>query len=195
MNEYDKYIDELKEKIDKTDDIRLRYLVNKLIEEREYLANNIMLDPLTGLFNRRALDNVRDCSVLVLCDVDNFKSVNDTLGHDVGDLVLKKVAQILQNYSRRIDCVCRYGGDEFLIAFSNVDLQLVTNRMNLINEEVRKIEELIHIPISLSIGIAEHDINVPLSETITHADESLYQSKNNGKNQITIYDSKKKTLK
>ena len=117
-NENDLYINTIKEKLKDINDPELVDLINRLINERTYLAETINIDPLTGLYNRRVLQNVRDIGAVIMCDIDYFKTVNDSFGHDTGDVVIKKVAQIIMNNVRIGDVVCRYGGDEYLIIFS-----------------------------------------------------------------------------
>ena len=84
----------------------------KLIAERNYLRNVAFIDPLTGLNNRNALSRIRDFTGIMMLDVDDFKSINDTYGHDKGDEVLQKIASILLRTTRAKDCLCRLGGDE-----------------------------------------------------------------------------------
>ena len=190
-NENDKYIEIIKTKLKDVEDTELVELVNRLINERTYLAETINIDPLTGLYNRRILQNVREAGTLVLCDIDNFKSVNDTFGHDVGDRVLKNVGKILMRNVRVGDIICRFGGDEFLIIFSTTNEDVVYNRLNKIRDEVRRIIKLDNFDVTLSIGVASNDNNYDVDTLFKMADKALYQSKGNGKNQVTYYNSEK----
>jgi diguanylate cyclase (GGDEF)-like protein len=191
INENDQYISVLKEKLKSVEDHELVDLVNRLIEERMYLSETINIDPLTGLYNRRVLENVREVGTLILCDIDNFKGVNDTFGHDVGDRVLKNVGKILMRNVRVGDIICRFGGDEFLIIFSTTNEDVVYNRLNKIRDEVRRIIKLDNFDVTLSIGVASNDNNYDVDTLFKMADKALYQSKGNGKNQVTYYNSEK----
>ena len=191
INENDQYISVLKEKLKSVEDNELVDLVNRLIEERMYLSETINIDPLTGLYNRRVLENVREVGTLILCDIDNFKGVNDTFGHDVGDRVLKNVGKILMRNVRVGDIVCRFGGDEFLIIFSTTNEDVVYNRLNKIRDEVRRIIKLDNFDVTLSIGVASNENNYDVDTLFKMADKALYQSKGNGKDQVTYYNSEK----
>lgn len=155
----------------------------KLKEELDYLSNTVMIDPLTGLYDHRILSKVRDYTVVAICDVDNFR---DRYDHDGGDKVLKRISQILLNNTRRVDCVCRIQENEFLIVFTGCNLDIVYQRMEKINDEVRNIEELLDNPTSLSIGLAEKENEESLDELIKKADDALSLSKENGQGIITI---------
>ena len=130
-----------------------------------------------------------------MCDIDDFKKINDTYGHDTGDLALRIVAKELFANSRVYDYVIRFGGDEFLIIFSNCSTEIIYKRMEKIREDLTYPFRDMGLNITLSVGIAEREEKQSLAETITNADIALYKSKNNGKNTITIFDEKELTLK
>ena len=185
----DSYIDRLR-------DVRREEnaLVEKLIEERMHLADTIRIDPLTGLYNRRILPKVREVGTVIMCDIDNFKTINDTFGHDVGDEVIKSVATIFLNSIRIWDVAVRFGGDEFLIIFTTNLHEVIEKRMNDVCDMVRNTINLPNHNVSLSVGVTFNDNNEDLDTLMKKADEALYYSKENGKNQITYYE-KLKTLK
>ena len=193
--EDNKYIERLIQRLEFVDDVELVYLVNKLIEERNELLDNINVDQLTGAYNRRILNSITDFSAVVMCDIDDFKKINDTYGHDTGDLALRIVAKELFANSRVYDYVIRFGGDEFLIIFSNCSTEIIYKRMEKIREDLTYPFRDMGLNITLSVGIAEREEEQSLAETITNADIALYKSKNNGKNTITIFDEKELTLK
>ena len=95
MSEYNNYIDSIIKNLDSVNNIDLKIQILRLIEERNQLLEIVKKDTLTGAYNRRILNNINSFSVVVLCDVDDFKGINDTYGHDVGDNVLKVVTKIL----------------------------------------------------------------------------------------------------
>lgn len=188
-----KYIKRLKEKLATIDDIELSILVNKLINEREELLKSVKLDSLTGVYNRNVLNEIDDFNVVVILDIDNFKAINDTYGHDSGDVALKTISKVLLTNTRINDYVCRYGGDEFLIIFNGCDLDVVCHRLEKIKMELAKPIRNEDFSITLSDGIAVREDDESLEDTITNADIALYMSKMNGKNQFSVY-RKDKTL-
>ena len=190
-NENDLYINTIKEKLKDINDPELVDLINRLINERTYLAETINIDPLTGLYNRRVLQNVRDIGAVIMCDIDYFKTVNDSFGHDTGDVVIKKVAQIIMNNVRIGDVVCRYGGDEYLILFQTYNQNVVKERINKICNDVKRIIKLPNFQVSLSVGVSFANENEDVETMITKADKALYHSKENGKDQISYYEPEK----
>ena len=171
-------ISELYKKIDKIDDIELKKLVNNLIEE-------LKTDELTSIYNRRVLNNDIKYDVIAICDIDNFKSINDMYGHDVGDKILQLIADRLKDLIRKSDIVCRYGGDEFVIIFKNCDTIDVISRINEIKNNLL-VQDVIP-PITMSFGITEYEKNKTLSQAINEADIALYNSKRKGKNKLSCY--------
>ena len=185
-------IEKLIEKVKKTNDYELIYLMKKLIRERDYLNELVNKDSLTGLNNRRVLKNIKEYTAVVMCDIDDYKKVNDIYGHSIGDTVIKSVGNILKLSVRDEDFVCRYGGDEFIIVFVNCREDIVYDRV----ENIRKnVESRLILSngerITMSFGIAINDKD-DLEELIKKADIALYSSKNNGKNQIKKYEITKK---
>ncbi|VVO57482.1 sensor domain-containing diguanylate cyclase [Pseudomonas fluorescens] len=156
------------------------------------LNQQAFTDPLTGLANRRAMDEEllgleqagRTYSVLSL-DIDHFKKVNDTFGHDKGDLAIKQVAGTLASYSRTGDLACRAGGEEFLLILPDTDL----DSANLIAERIRHAIATGDIPgvgrITASIGIATCvQAPTPADVVLKQADECLYRAKQSGRNRV-----------
>lgn len=193
--EKDNYVEIIKEKIALIDDEELSSLINKLIEERTYLNNIIKIDSLTGVYNRRILVSIRSLGTFIMCDIDNFKQINDTYGHETGDIVLKEISHIFISNIRINDIVCRLGGDEFLIIIYADDYDLINNRINKICDEVRNCLVIPNYEITLSVGIAFADILDTVNSLLNKSDTALYESKENGKNQITYYSSEMKLKK
>ncbi len=181
--------------INRLNDIRKeeQLLIDRLIEERFYLANESKIDPLTGLYNRKILPKVRDIGTVIMCDIDNFKGINDTFGHQVGDDALRAVGQSISHNIRIGDIGCRFGGDEFIIIFTTDIYEVIDSRMKKIVEDVNKIIEFPDRTITMSIGVAFNKDHEDLATLMQKADKALYESKENGKNQISYYDSR--TLK
>ncbi|NTX36811.1 diguanylate cyclase [Myxococcus sp. CA051A] len=171
----------------------------QLYEQMERMATT---DGLTGLFNHRTFqakaDEIlaqarryqRKCSV-VLTDVDHFKSVNDTYGHPTGDQVLKGVARIIKSMARDTDVVARYGGEEFVIIMPETDAKGAFTISERIREAVKAEvfqTEMGPLRITMSLGIATFpDHGMEKQQLIDLADQCLYHSKRNGRNQsVTV---------
>ncbi|MCI0525922.1 MAG: diguanylate cyclase [Nitrospira sp.] len=158
----------------------------------EALAELAIRDPLTDLYNRRYLDyrmkeemaradrNQQPLAIL-LCDLDHFKAINDTLGHQAGDEMLKAVARRIQDSTRGTDLVFRWGGDEILIVLGETTHEGLLIAAGRIRKGVHKIAEKSHLDLDISIGIAlypEHGRTV--DELIRTADLALYIAKQGG---------------
>ena len=160
-------------------------------------------DPLTGLANRRLLTNRLEAAIarasknqskfcLIFIDLDNFKDINDTRGHDVGDDVLIAVANRLQRLQRTTDTTARLGGDEFTLIYNEIgsDNQLDT-RIGLL---LREFEQPFNIKntvyqISISVGVAQYPDDAQTSrEILMHADQAMYAAKRDGKGRHKLFD-------
>lgn len=158
-------------------------------------------DALTGLYNRREFDRIigeewqrsmrfGHTFALVMCDIDHFKKINDTHGHQVGDLVLKHVASLLGGQTRTVDRVCRYGGEEFAIIMVETprkDAHDVMERLfALLAETPCYVPETdLTIPVTLSAGVvALPDDATAVAALIAAADSALYTAKNTGRNRV-----------
>ncbi len=170
-------------------------LVDRLVEERMYLANTIKIDPLTGLYNRRILPKIREIGTVIMCDIDNFKTINDTYGHDVGDEAIKAVGHTILDNIRVGDVACRFGGDEFLIVFTTDLFDVIDKRMKKIANDVNKAIVLPDFPITLSVGVVFNKDDEKLESLLEKADQALYESKENGKNQVTYFGIEKEKVK
>ncbi len=173
------------------------YVARDITEEKamKYRAEH---DPMTGVLNRGAFDQILKVMendkrnfALILVDVDNFKKVNDTCGHIVGDTILKRVAKLLAEAFRSIDHVCRIGGDEFAVVMMNLTSDLgyvIENKIAEINNQLAKQEE--NLPtVSLSAGAAFTDRENPGESLFKDADKALYNVKKRGRNGCHIYSS------
>ncbi|KZL91615.1 diguanylate cyclase [Clostridium magnum] len=173
---------------------------NKLLEESKELKEAACTDFLTGLLNRRHIDQVlknlfndcnQDTSSLLLMDLDYFKKINDTYGHDQGDIVLKGVAKILKNSIRNSDTVARYGGEEFIAILPSASKKAAFSiaeriRINIEQKIFNLNGQEIHITISIGSAtlIREENKYQILEEWIQAADKALYKAKNNGRNLV-----------
>jgi diguanylate cyclase len=167
------------------------------------LELNTGMDTLTRLLNRRYLETIlrrqTDISMkqgfpysILILDLDHFKQVNDTYGHEIGDAVLKQFSELLLLSVRSSDFIFRYGGEEFLIVLSNVDRQKAGN----IAEKIRqKCEDHVfqlptHQPIrkTCSIGVASYSGHPDFKRIIQQADLAMYEAKAHGRNQVRVSD-------
>jgi len=166
---------------------------NLLRNQNVALDNMASIDPLTGLYNRRSMQDFFDAVMkseedfcLIMCDIDNFKRVNDTYGHDFGDVVLKEISQIIRSQVSGYGHVCRWGGEEILI-MTKVPLDHTCKIAENIRSNVEEHLFVWHetaIHCSLTLGVAAHRIGNVVEDTITHADKRLYYGKKNGKNRV-----------
>lgn len=162
----------------------------------EVISAQYQFDPLTKLLNRRAFKPIlmhelsrvnrqETKTCLVLMDLDNFKEVNDTFGHDTGDQILREFSDVLRASIRESDCASRHGGEEFLLCLPDTDIE----KAKLFIERLRKIivsnEYSEKIKVTASFGIALLSLNT--KQSIINADKAMYQSKANGKNQVSIF--------
>ena len=162
----------------------------------EFMATN---DVLTELLNRRAFEtqlqkyhslakrNRQPLSVLFI-DIDDFKLINDRLGHHVGDLVLKRLAKVMQSQLRTEDLLARWGGEEFIIALSNSDQEKaskVAEKLRLALEQDYQLTELAQQTVTASFGVCEAGATQSVSDVITMADHAMYESKKGGKNRVS----------
>jgi diguanylate cyclase (GGDEF)-like protein len=144
-------------------------------------------DPMTGLWNRRALDDrlaaLADAGQpvppTVMVDIDHFKRVNDLHGHDAGDRVLAAVAKAISDNVRECDFAARYGGDEFAVLLHGASQEVARH----VAERVRTaVAGSLELPVTVSIGIAEQTGDRRL--TLLAADRALYEAKRAGRNRV-----------
>ena len=173
------------------------YVIRKYSSKLEYLSK---YDSLTSLSNRGHFEEnfqkeidlskrKRQDIGLLFIDIDNFKDINDTQGHQKGDLVLQEVALILKNTIRGTDLITRWGGEEFVIVLLNSSLQNSKNISEKLRTNIEKsdiLHKLISEKVTISIGLTMLQETDTLAKVISRADEAMYLSKNNGKNQLTV---------
>ena len=161
------------------------------LERLNYQASH---DELTGAYNRAGYDLLlssidHESTIMMLIDVDNFKTINDTYGHETGDKVLIKVVQVLNSIFRDDDCICRIGGDEFVVFMvhsSRIQRPLIETKIQQINVELENTDDGLP-PISISVGIVNGK-DVKDAETMFEkTDAAMYESKKQGKHTYTFY--------
>lgn len=187
------------------EEVRLAAAINSLIQgpsEKDKVRQEANTDALTGLANRRALVSALDDVMggrrgrkseasLMFLDLDGFKPINDTYGHDVGDEVLREVAKRLETCVRDNDVICRLGGDEFVLMFNGLtERKALEERaakvLDRINEPYWVGDNRVTMGVSIGISIGPADGKTG-EDLLTAADEAMYAAKKTGKNQFTFY--------
>lgn len=170
-------------------------------QENRKLKEMLVTDPLTQISNRRYLDFHLSSSKneanefettfgLLFIDIDNFKEVNDTYGHDVGDEILKLISRTIASNIRGDDKLGRWGGEEF-IAVINVDhnlgLEKIANKLRLlVSQSAYKLDSGKDLKVTVSIGGTLYKTGEEITELVKRADSYMYESKEKGKNRVTI---------
>ena len=169
----------------------------KQLEEQRHKATH---DTLTGLpnreaYNQRAFYEMRRFAryehplTLAICDIDHFKRINDTIGHQAGDKVLRLVAQLIEKRLREVDFIARYGGEEFVILMPETSGEQALDVLEQIREDIAKMPlKFKQDPINISIcfGVKEFNCNDTTDTAFESADKALYQAKENGRNRCIL---------
>lgn len=159
-----------------------------------------LTDPLTGLFNRRHMDELLDDSqrrfarearpfCVILADIDLFKRINDELGHEAGDRVLRSVAGLFNGELRGADAVARWGGEEFLVLLDDTELEDaidVAHRLREAAEAQLGLLSGVNAGLTVTIGLSSYAADMSLKELLKRADQALYAGKAAGRNQVVV---------
>jgi len=186
LQDHSKEIDGLKKRV-----IELEGELKKAKEEAK-------TDFLTKLYNKRSLDDFMQRFeseytrynkeyTVAMFDIDHFKNVNDTYGHDAGDIILRSFAAILKKMSRDIDVVGRFGGEEFMTLLCSTDNKGAIEYAQKVRKYIEKAKFMYkgkRIPITVSIGLASRSAQPSLEATVKQADDNLYKAKSGGRNQV-----------
>ncbi len=175
---------------------RYIFIIN-IMKLKNVAEKKAITDKLTGLFNRSIIDTLIQVEIerakrnnkpisILLFDIDHFKKINDTYGHDKGDYALKTIAEIARRTLRKSDYVLRWGGEEFLVILPETDLDGATKvaekiRSNIENYNFKDIGK-----VTVSIGVTMLKMGEPLNNAIKRVDEALYAAKNKGRNRVEI---------
>lgn len=166
----------------------------KIIKYNEQLKQEAGEDALTGLKNRRntseyvkTLVLAKETFSICLCDIDFFKKVNDTYGHEFGDEVLKKIAEVFRDTAKDSAYISRWGGEEFLLIFPGLNGDDAYLKVNEIRDEIKKMaipngEDTISI--TMTYGLTEYNLNKSAIENVKEVDEKLYMGKQAGRDRI-----------
>ncbi len=169
------------------------------ITNKKKIEEISVTDQLTQLYNRFKLEKVFDAEIprvkrykrplsLILLDIDYFKSVNDNFGHNVGDEILKDVANILKNSVRKIDVIVRWGGEEFIIIALETSLSDSLKLAEKIRKKIENFEFKVIGKKTATFGVSTFMQNDTRESLIKRADEALYEAKNSGRNKVLTLD-------
>ncbi|MGP2655830.1 sensor domain-containing diguanylate cyclase [Malaciobacter sp. WC5094] len=175
--------------------ILIIYSIKGFNKKLAYLAHN---DSLTDLLNRRSFNNNlnnfhkvvkrnRKPFSLLFFDIDNFKNINDTYGHKIGDEVLKEVSKLLKEELREADLKCRWGGEEFIIGLNDTNINEALKTAEKLRKKIQSNLVLINLikkPVTASFGVTELKTNEDIDTAITRVDTAMYEAKQSGKNKV-----------
>lgn len=178
----------------------LRAMTETLSARSETLEHAALTDALTGMQNRRYFDDalreylqefrrIEKPVGLMILDLDHFKAVNDTHGHDVGDEVLRQVAQCLREFTRYHDVAARLGGEEFAVVAPNMDEELLMKLAERIRKAIASLTVMsgnVRLKVTTSVGLAVWDRKESATDFFRRADRMLYQAKRMGRNRVCV---------
>lgn len=176
--------------------IGIGILASILVEEHRELIKQALIDPLTGLHNRRGMDlssktilsyaeRKKSPVSIIAIDIDYFKSINDNFGHDVGDIVLKDVAALLLASVRTMDICCRMGGEEFILLLPDLSKEDSARQAERLRRQIEMLEIKINeesIKLTASFGVSSDSGHIDLDSLIKSADKAMYTAKSSGRN-------------
>ncbi|WP_373036259.1 GGDEF domain-containing protein [Sulfurimonas sp.] len=174
------------------------FIKKEVLRVNEKAMNYAFTDALTGLYNRHYLNdfiknftsmNKEDASfAIIFIDIDRFKDVNDTLGHSTGDCILKNLALSLQSLIRPSDILCRYGGEEFVIIFTDIFKENALKKVELIRSSIEnRTFDCKEQKITISAGISFGNSNDNIHKVIEESDKALYMAKEAGRNCVRVF--------
>lgn len=203
LNELNQYKGHLEHLVDertkelKHANTRLQEEITEKEKAQKALEQLATSDPLTLLINRRKFEELLDYEMerdkryrtgltLIFCDIDRFKQINDTHGHDAGDQVLKAVARLLRSSIRATDIVARWGGEEFLILIPNTTAELARVLAEKLRMRIDGFEFPVVRKLTASFGVTHMLGDDDRNSAIRRADAALYRAKNNGRNRVEV---------
>lgn len=174
--------------------------ISQLEKELSDVSEMVHQDQLTGALNRRGLDAAfdrestrvdrsHDPLCVALLDIDNFKRLNDSMGHQVGDKALVHLCNVIKEALRPSDSVARYGGEEFVLVLPDIELAEAASTVERLQRELTRqffLHENDRVLVTFSAGVAQREDNEPQEEVIARADKAMYLAKQTGKNRVCI---------
>ncbi len=190
--------------ISKNDQKQMEAQARALVEADAKLRDMAFKDSLTGLYNVRYLNDLLEREMIrsdrkrlpigiIMMDIDHFKKINDTHGHNAGDVLLFHVGVMLLEHIRKSDIACRYGGDEFILVLPETSSEVVMLRAQQIRNNMKamtaKSEEFTFDEITVSIGVAVYPTHgATFSDVLKKADAALYEAKRAGRDRVVLAD-------
>ncbi len=173
------------------------WLVFAMTEQSRRLRGMAITDPLTGAFNRRYLeiqaekcvqnrDRYRRPASLLLLDIDHFKHINDKFGHTVGDAALQRLVELVQARIRKMDILCRFGGEEFVLLLSETKAKNALHVAEVLRRAVERAKILPEGSMTISVGVCDVTQVQDTEHWFELADTALYQAKHNGRNRVEL---------
>ncbi|MEA3314375.1 MAG: diguanylate cyclase, partial [Campylobacterota bacterium] len=180
--------------------VKTQLKMQELQEELRVLAST---DHMTKLYNRRYFTKIsehtldlakrdkNDISIIIL-DIDKFKNINDTYGHQIGDEVIIELANRLTQLQRKSDIICRYGGEEFVILLPNTSIEAAFEVAQKIRKDIEllsiKVDNNKELKVTISLGVSQvsFDDEINIEPSLKRADNALYNAKDNGRNMVCI---------
>ena len=165
---------------------------------RDKLRSQALKDPLTGLYNRRYMEDALQRSIglaerdnaplsVIMIDLDHFKRLNDQYGHAKGDTVLRDASAVLVNRLRETDIACRYGGEELLVVMPDCDITCAAKKAEQLRVGIELLSEPNGAAVTASFGVASlQSGNHTIRELLANADAALYRAKQDGRNRVMI---------
>lgn len=181
--------------------LNLQSKLEQIQKLQKTLEEQAIHDPLTNVYNRRFFDETFEKELarskrngkplcIIMIDIDHFKRINDQFGHAAGDRVLKNFGELLIKRTRASDIVCRFGGEEFIILFTEADAICLMERADGIRKDFRNMcrnDPELQMDVTISIGVSCYPKNgEDTRELILKADRALYEAKENGRNQVSL---------
>ena len=171
--------------------------VTEQLRERDRLKTEATIDPLTGCHNRRMFDTVLEKRIggartydahigLVMFDIDHFKRINDTHGHEAGDDILKELSALVRGHTRRNDLLVRWGGEEFMLLTSVGTPEVAARIAESLRRKVEVHRFPRHLKITISLGATVMAAGEHSADLLRRVDEALYESKAGGRNRVTV---------
>ncbi len=175
----------------------LSIILRQLESNIDLLYELATIDEKTGVYNNKFFKTISEMELdkakreigplsLMILDLDNFKKLNDTYGHLIGDDILKRLALVLKNNIRKYDIVSRFGGEEFVILLPNTQIKRAKLVCERIRREVQNDRELKKYSVTFSGGLTEYKKGDSVKKMQLRADKAVYQAKKKGKNRIEL---------
>jgi diguanylate cyclase len=201
----DKKRKEYIERIEKSNDEKTKLqqhfdkMIKDVMDQNRDLIEKNQKDSLTGIYNRITFEELINGELqryqryqepfsLILFDIDHFKKVNDIYGHEVGDRVLKGIAQSIGDILRKSDIFARYGGEEFIILLPKTNIEKginVSEKLRLTVQDTEFLYDNVKVPITVSVGVTEiQPTDKEFIDVFNRADSYMYQAKNEGRNKV-----------